>query len=153
MSRPFLFFLRSPSRWLERRLRNAVKADAYGFASAAIRVLPNEGELKLGRGKDDLFGNDVGSIVALRNARRDYVSELNGRICERRRSGLLREGDRHIWKCLLNQHSFDKERAGLVDKLSDGDLATDGRYVFPRIVSVGRSILAVRWKKHFGCTM
>jgi hypothetical protein len=33
------------------------------------------------RGKDDLFDNDVGSAVALRNVRREYVFEHNGIIC------------------------------------------------------------------------
>ena len=83
-TRPFhILDMRSLSLWLERRLRNAVKAEGYGWARAAIRVLPKEPESKPSRGKDDLFGNDVGSVVALRNARREYVFEHNGIICER----------------------------------------------------------------------
>src|SRR5262249_38293216 len=87
------------------RLPSAVKAEGYGLAKAAIRVLPVELESKHLRRKNDLFGNDVGSAVALRNARREYVFEHNGIICERGRSVLLREVDRQSWNySITRQH-------------------------------------------------
>src|SRR5262249_12411078 len=104
----------------------AVKFEIDASAIAAIRVLPIEHELEPLRVEDDLFGNDVASAVALRNARRQCGVEHKCIICKGGRSFLLLKGDRHLWSKVRPQPLAKKDRAGPVNFFCDGARAANG---------------------------